>query len=84
MSFSYATPTSGPSAGGIGWFDFTGFTLTPGSSFTGLTGTLNDGTTVTFDINAAAGNQSQYDPTPANVGYFGTFQYTNIAGNPVL
>lgn len=84
MTISYAQAGSGPSAGGIGWFNFTGITVTAGSSFTGLTGTLNDGTTVTFNLTAPATNQSQYDSSSANVGYFGTFQYTNISGAPVL
>ena len=30
MSFSYANPTSGPSAGGIGWFNFGNLTIHPG------------------------------------------------------
>lgn len=54
MPFSYADPTSGPSAGGIGWFIFDTFTtINPGQTVPGLTGTLNDGTTVTFDLTAS-------------------------------
>ena len=40
MSFSYANPTSGPSAGGIEWFDFGNLTLNDGDTVTGVTGTL--------------------------------------------
>ncbi|MEG1362344.1 MAG: hypothetical protein RSC69_07270, partial [Lachnospiraceae bacterium] len=42
MSFSYAASGSGPSAGGIGWFNFGNITLNPGDTLTNLTGTLND------------------------------------------
>lgn len=42
MSFAYANPTSGPSAGGIGWFNFGNLILSPGQTVTGLSGTLND------------------------------------------
>lgn len=48
MSFSYANPTSGLSAGGIGWFHFSNLTLNHGDSLTGLTGALNGRSTVTF------------------------------------
>lgn len=45
MAFSYANPGSGPSAGGIGWFNFGNISIAPGQTLLGLTGTLNDGTT---------------------------------------
>lgn len=89
MPFSYATPGSGPSAGGIGWFNFGNLSLTPGSSVTGLTGTLNDGTTVTFDLayNSVSGALRTLNavPTPTYSGtFFGNGNYTNIPGNVAL
>lgn len=50
MPFSYATPGHGPSAGGIGWFDFGALTLTLGQTITGLTGTLTGGEIATFGV----------------------------------
>lgn len=89
MSFSYANPTSGPSAGGIGWFNFGNLTLNPGDVVTGLTGTLNDGSTVTFDISAqnTAGAARSFTavPTPTWGGtFFGTTNYTGILGNVAM
>ncbi|MEG2428836.1 MAG: CshA/CshB family fibrillar adhesin-related protein, partial [Oscillospiraceae bacterium] len=85
MSFSYANPGSGPSAGGIGWFNFGNLTLNPGDSLTGLTGTLNDGTTVTFDLSSPTNSSMIFDaiasPTYGNFGYTG---YTGILGNVLL
>lgn len=90
MPFSYANPTSGPSAGGIGWFVFDTFTtITPGQTITGLTGTLNDGTTVTFDLTAAnvSGAPRSFDavtvPTIPGAA-FGSAGYTGISGNAAL
>ncbi|MEG2297019.1 MAG: CshA/CshB family fibrillar adhesin-related protein, partial [Clostridium sp.] len=85
MSFSYANPGSGPSAGGIGWFNFGNLTINPGGSLTGLTGTLNDGTTVTFDLSAPASSSMTFDAVSAPVsGYFGYTGYTGILGNVLL
>lgn len=83
MSFSYANPTSGPSAGGIGWFNFGNLTINPGDSLIGLTGTLNDGSTVTFDLASLA---ASYLPFTASTptGDFGNTQYFGILGNPIL
>lgn len=89
MSFSYANPTSGPSAGGIGWLDFGNLTLNPGDSVTGLGGTLQDGTTVTFDLsyNYVSGQPRTFVavPTPVFSGCpFGGVGYTGINGNVAL
>ena len=88
MSFSYANPTSGPSAGGIGWFNFGNLTIHPGDSLTGLTGTLNDGSIVTFDLRLAftSGQPRTFVATTAPVGgsFFGNAGYTGIPGNVVL
>ncbi|MEG2457772.1 MAG: hypothetical protein RSB41_02655 [Bacilli bacterium] len=86
MSFVYANPGSGPSAGGIGWFDFGNLTINPGQSYTGLTGTLSDGSTVTFDIKSIP---TSFVPFTANTlprpfSYFGSSQYTGLTGNPAL
>lgn len=89
MSFSYANPGSGPSAGGIGWFNFGNLTMKPGQTVTGLTGTLNDGTTVTFDLTATNTSGAPRDfiasPIPTYGGTpFGNLGYTGILGNPAL
>lgn len=89
MPFSYANPTSGPSAGGIGWFDFGTLTINPGDTLTGLTGTLNDGSTVTFDLSyvLTSGQPRTFvaTPVPSFPGaFFGTVGYTGIAGNASL
>lgn len=91
MSFSYANPGSGPSAGGIGWFNFGNLTINPGQTIPGLTSTLNDGSTVTFDLtnNNATGNPTAYisKPVPVWAGaYFGNPgapipNYSGIVGN---
>ncbi|MEG1710887.1 MAG: hypothetical protein RR054_05325 [Clostridia bacterium] len=85
MSFSYANAGSGPSAGGIGWFNFGNITLTPGQTITGLTGTLNDGSTVTFDLSAPSNSSMNFDalPTPRS-SYFGYVGYTGILGDAAL
>lgn len=54
MSFSYASPGSGLSAGGIGWANFGNLTLIPGGAGYNFSGTLNNGVKVTFT--AAAQN----------------------------
>lgn len=89
MSFSYANPTSGPSAGGIGWFDFGAFTLINGGAATTFTGTLNDGTNVTFDISLVpvSGTPRNFDAVtvPTFPGSnFGVTGYTGIPGNVAL
>lgn len=89
MSFSYANPTSGPSAGGIGWFNFGNFTLSPGETVTGLTGILRDGTTVTFDLTGQNPSGSPRDfiasTIPTYPGTpFGNVAYTGILGNTAL
>lgn len=89
MSFSYANPISGPSAGGIGWFNFGNITLNPGDSLTGLSGTLSDGSTVTFDISltpisgAPRGFQAVSVPTFPSSN-FGSAGYTGLTGNVAL
>lgn len=89
MSFSYANPTSGPSAGGIGWFNFDNLTLNPGDSFTGLKGTLKDGSVVTFDIAMAliSGTARTVTAVPVptwNGTFFGSSNYTGLLGNEAL
>ncbi|MEG2105666.1 MAG: CshA/CshB family fibrillar adhesin-related protein, partial [Clostridia bacterium] len=84
MSFAYANPGSGPSAGGIGWFNFGNLVLNPGDSKTGLTGTLNDGSTVTFDIASLATSLTRFDAVTTPQGQFGFGAYTGILGNTVL
>lgn len=89
MPFSYANPASGPSAGGIGWFDFGALNLTPGQSQLGLTGTLNDGTVVTFDVavsNISGTSRTFSSGTVPTWGgaFFGNTNYTGVAGNVAL
>lgn len=89
MPFSYANPTSGQSAGGIGWFDFGALTLNPGDSLTNLTGVLSNGITVKFDISVAltSGQARPFVTTPLPTypgAYFGTMIYTGITGNVAL
>ena len=89
MSFSYANPTSGPSAGGIGWFNFGTFTLIPSAAATTFSGTLNDGTKVSFDISLTPvsgtprGFQAVTVPTFPGSN-FGVSGYTGITGNVAL
>ncbi|MEG2627792.1 MAG: hypothetical protein RR973_07500 [Anaerovoracaceae bacterium] len=85
MSFSYANPGSGPSAGGIGWFNFGNLSLAPGQTITGLSGTLNDGTTVSFDLTAPSTSSMTFDAIqPPASSYFGYVGYTGILGNAIL
>lgn len=89
MSFSYANPTSGPSAGGIGWFNFGNLTLAPGDVVTNLTGTLRDGSTVSFTLSgqnpAGAARAFQAVSVPTYGGTpFGNNAYTGILGNTAL
>ena len=69
MAISYAPAGSGPNAGGIGWFNFGSVTFNPGAPAVNVTGTLNDGTVVSFDINVtndsgvAAGYQALQPPS---------------------
>ncbi|MEG2801575.1 MAG: hypothetical protein RR890_06595, partial [Longicatena sp.] len=73
MSFVYANPGSGPSAGGIGWFDFGSLTLQPGQVVTGLSGTLSDGSVVSFDATSLPSSIVPLiaTPTPLLYSYFG-------------
>lgn len=89
MSFSYANPTSGPSAGGIGWFDFGNLSMNPGDSVTGLTGILNDGNIVTFDMSLSlvSGLPRQFNatnPPTYPLAQFGSAGYTGISGNVAM
>ncbi|MEG0794312.1 MAG: hypothetical protein RSG95_00770 [Bacilli bacterium] len=85
MSFVYANPGSGASAGGIGWFEYGNLTLKPGDTITGLSGTLSDGTTVTFDLSAPLTSAMTFDALPSPVaGVFGYVGYTGILGNVLL
>ncbi|MEG0910880.1 MAG: hypothetical protein RSF70_04795 [Ruthenibacterium sp.] len=86
MSLSYANAGSGPSAGGIGWFDFGNLTLNPGDSKTNLTGTFKDGSTVTFDIQSLPSSFVPFTavPTPVQYAYFGSAGYTGLLGNTAL
>ena len=90
MSFSYANAGSGPSAGGIGWFDWgANFSINPGQTIPNLTGILSDGYTVTFDLTSqnVSGSPATYNSYPVPiypVTFFGGTQYTGIAGSPAL
>ncbi|MEG2457773.1 MAG: hypothetical protein RSB41_02660 [Bacilli bacterium] len=85
MSFVYANSGSGPSAGGIGWFDFGSLNLKPGDSYTGLGGTLSDGTTITFDLSAPLSSAMVFNAIPSpTYGVFGYVNYTGISGNVLL
>ncbi|MEG0900142.1 MAG: hypothetical protein RSD67_06990 [Oscillospiraceae bacterium] len=86
MPFSYANAGSGPSAGGIGWFNFGNLTINPNTALTNLSGTLNDGSTVTFDIKSLPTSIVPFTavPTPVQFSYFGSAGYTGILGNTAL
>ncbi|MEG1892460.1 MAG: hypothetical protein RR189_01025 [Bacilli bacterium] len=86
MSFVYANPGSGPSAGGIGWFDFNSIVINPGQTIPGLTGTLNDGSTVTFDLTSIPSSIVPFtaSPVPRPFSFFGNIQYTGLLGNVAL
>ena len=90
MSFSYANPGSGLSAGGIGWANFGNLTLTPGGADYNFSGTLNNGVKVTFtvaaqNVSGAARNFTAVStPTFSGNSPFGTVGYTGILGNVAL
>lgn len=89
MAISYSNPTSGPSAGGIGWFNFGNITVNPGDTLQNLTGTLNDGTIVKFNlsITTSSGTPRSFIATQPPVfpgANFGTTGYTGIIGNVAL
>lgn len=89
MSFSYANAGSGPSAGGIGWFNFGNLILNPGDVVPGLTGTLLDGSVITFDLamTAVSGPARTFigKSVPTfNAARFGTSGYTGLLGNVAL
>lgn len=88
MSFSYANPTSGPSAGGIGWVNFGNLTMNPGSTAT-LTGILNNGVQVSFDLamTLVSGSPRSFSAssTPTYpLAQFGAAGYTGIVGNVAM
>lgn len=89
MPLSYANPTSGPSAGGIGWVNFENLTLNPNTTINNLGGTLNDGTVVTFSmtLTTLSGQTRSFvaETTPTFPGAeFGVSGYTGIVGNVAL
>ncbi|MEG1647749.1 MAG: hypothetical protein RR325_03180 [Bacilli bacterium] len=86
MSFVYANPGTGIGSDSIGWFDFGSLTLTPGQSLTNQTGTLKDGSTVTFDIKSIPSSIVPFvaSPVPRPFSFFGSLQYTGIVGNVAL
>lgn len=80
---------SGPSAGGIGWIDWGNFTLAPGETKQGVSVTLLDGSTMTFDITnttiVGSGRNITATVAPSYPGAsFGVTGYTGIIGNVVL
>lgn len=88
MSFSYANPTSGPSAGGIGWMNFGNITLNPGDSAS-FSGVLNNGVQVSFDLslNLVSGTPRSFSGTPVPtypLAQFGTAGYTGLVGNVAM
>ncbi|MEG2685278.1 MAG: hypothetical protein RR929_04345, partial [Erysipelotrichaceae bacterium] len=83
MSFVYANSGSGPSAGGIGWYDFANLVLQPGQTATGLTGTLSDGSTVTFDATNLASSIIPFTASPV-IYNFGSTGYTGLVGNVTM
>lgn len=88
MAFVYANLGSGPSAGGIGWFDFgSGFTLTPNQTAS-LSGTLGNGINVSFNVqlNLTGGTARNYAAVAAPIpgAFFGSAGYTGLTGFPVL
>ncbi|MEG0297794.1 MAG: hypothetical protein RR620_13820 [Clostridium sp.] len=85
MSFVYANPGSGPSAGGIGWVNFGNLTLNPGQTIPGITGTLKDGSTVTFDLSSPTSSAMKFDALqPPSTSVFGYINYIGILGNALL
>ncbi|MEG0981538.1 MAG: hypothetical protein RSE52_07250 [Erysipelotrichaceae bacterium] len=86
MSFVYANGGSGPSSGGIGWFDFGSLVLNPGDVKTGLSGTLSDGTKITFDMKSLPASIVPFTAvaTPLLYSYFGYSGYTGLLGNTAL
>ncbi|MGX8833513.1 DUF7507 domain-containing protein [Amedibacillus sp. YH-ame6] len=94
MPFSYANPTSGVSAGGIGWFDFGPLTIAPGQTITNLSATLTTGDSVTFDLtnSNSSGNPTSYNTKTVPTWSFAYFSnaslpapnYAGIAGNVAL
>lgn len=88
MSFSYANPTSGPSAGGIGWIDFGNLIMNPGSTAS-LSGTLNNGVQVSFDLamSLMSGTPRTFSATSTPtypLAQFGTAGYTGISGSVAM
>lgn len=88
MAFAYANPTSGPSAGGIGWIDFENLTMNPGDSVT-LSGTLNNGDSVSFDLTMSlvSGTPRAFIATSLPtypLAQFGVAGYTGMSQNVAL
>lgn len=88
-SLSYATPGTGPSAGGIGWVNFGTFSLAPGVTVNNITATLRDGSTLSFSINqtTVSGGATTIVASPAPTyggAPFGNSGYTGISGNVSL
>lgn len=88
-SLSYANTGSGALAGAIGWINFGALTLAPNQTLSGVTATLLDGSTVTFDITNSfiSGQSASFVATqpPTFAGSpFGTAGYTGINGNVAM
>lgn len=89
MPFSYANPTSGPSAGGIGWFNFSNLSMNPGDTVTGLTGTLSNGNIVTFDMSLTllSGTPRTFNASAVPtypLAQFGAAGYIGLTGNVAM
>lgn len=85
-TLSYANAGSGPSAGGIGWINFgAGFSLTPGTTITGLSVSLLDGSTMTFNINntTLAGDGVTFSGSTPSYA-FGNIGYTGLSSSDVV
>lgn len=91
MTFAFANSGSGPSAGGIGWFNFgAGFTILPGTGNSTFTGNLRNGVTVSFDMEliTTSGVPTSFSSTtaPDGAAYFGniTGGYTGLNTSYVI
>lgn len=88
-SLSYANTGSGAIAGALGWINFGALTLAPNQTVSGVTATLLDGSTVTFDLTNSyiSGQSASFVATqpPTFAGSpFGTAGYTGINGNVAM
>ncbi|MEG0387975.1 MAG: CshA/CshB family fibrillar adhesin-related protein, partial [Niameybacter sp.] len=85
MAFAYAAAGSGPSAGGIGWANFGNLNLQPGGSPQMFTGTLNDGTKVTFDVSVPASSAMTFNSrTSPSTSVFGYYAYVGTGAAQIL